>query len=488
MRQQAEERARERKNRPPGTRPIGPRPQGAARYGARDSGPRPPGPSGPRASRYPGAPSSGPRYPGTGPRPAGPPGRLRHGSVPPHSGPARAPHSGPPRAPYSGPQRPPRQGVRYAPPVREQTGGAPTRHERRPVKPFRTGVQSAGDGPPRPVPAPEEPPLARVLQLLSGYQQSAVLIAAHALGVFPEIQKRPQVAADVARHCGLDPRGAELLLDALVAHGVLNRHGSTYVLPREIAPYLIPGPVGDASGMVEAAAELYDVWGDLPRAIREGTPRHRLSTDALLTGDPSRVRRYIRAVHTVSREAAERLTELAPLLPGSSFLDVGGGSGVFGAEYARRTPDLQATLFDLPPTIEVAREILRAEGYEDNVMFHPGDYRSDPLPGPVDTLLLSNVLQTESEEQALGILHKAWEAIRPGGTLLIHGTMPDSSGSLSSNTALFALRMYLIFDGGRAWSVEQVTEWLAAERFAVRATRPLGNPFQTKLILASRLE
>src|SRR5712671_1053988 len=474
MRQQAEERARERKNRPPGTRPgaprpgaprsYGPRPPGAGRYAPRDVGPRTP--------RYTGAPrpAGPPRHTGGPYRPAGP-GRPRQTEGRPPSARGARPSGG------------------YARDDRERQGGAPfARPERRPLKPFRTGVQSAGEGPPRPSPARLEPPLQRLITALNGYQESAALLAAHELGFFPEILRQPQIAADVARRLGTDPRGTEILLDAVVALGGLHRHGATYVLPREFAPYLVPGHDGDATGMVEWAHELYGMWGDLARAVREGSPRLRLTGDALLEGDPARVRRYIRAVHTVSREAAPRVAELAPLLPGAALLDVGGGSGIFAAEYARRTPELKATLLDLPPTIEVAREILRVEGVEDLVTFYPGDYRTDPFPGPVDAVLLSNVLQTESEETAGIVLRKAWEALRPGGTLLIHGIMPDSQATPSPAAALFAVRMFLVFDMGNAWNADKVGEWLARERFAVRATRSLGSPFQSKLIIASRLE
>ncbi len=360
--------------------------------------------------------------------------------------------------------------------------------ERPPAKPWRTGVQSAGEGPPRPSPAPEEPPLSKIRALVGAYQQSAALMAAYSLGVFAEIAKRPQVAADVARHCQADPRGIEVLLEALVALGVLHRHGSTYVLPRDHAPYLVPGSDGDATGMIEMAFDLYPAWGDLARGVREGKPRLALTSDAILEGDPDRVRRYIRAVHTGSREASRRVVEMAPLLPGSSLLDVAGGSGIFSAEYARRTPNLKATLFDLAPTLDVAREILTAEGCEDLVEFRPGDYRSDPFPGPVDTILLSNVFQTESEEIALHIIRKAWEALVPGGTLLVNGVMAESEGPPSRETALFSLQMFMIFDQGRAWSAEKISEWLAQERFGVRAVRPLGAPFVSKLILATRLE
>lgn len=362
------------------------------------------------------------------------------------------------------------------------------RPERGARKPYRTGVQSAGEGPPRPVPLPEEPALSRIRSLLSGYQVTAALHAAYAAGIFAELHRHPQSAQDVARACATDPRGTEILLDALVALGVVHRHGPTYVVPNDVAPYLVPGADGDATGLIESAPDMMQAWSDLARGLKEGTPRYRLTSEALLAGDPERVRRYIRSVHTASREAARRVAEMAPLQPGTSLLDVGGGSGVFAAEFARRTPDLKAYLFDLPPTLEVARTILQAEGLEDAVEFTPGDYRHDPFPGPVDAILISNVFQTESEENALLILRKAYEALRPGGTLLVHGTMSESSGPQPPPVALFSLMMYVVFDQGRAWSAEKILEWLARERFGARFVRPLGPPFHTKLIVATRLE
>lgn len=373
-------------------------------------------------------------------------------------------------------------------PGRPDRGPRRIDRERPPAKPYRTGVQNAGDGPPRPSPAPEEPPLSKIRSAVWGYQQTAALMAAYSLGVFAEIHKRPQVSGDVARHCDADPRGMEILLEAIVSLGILHRHGSTYVLPRDYAPFLVPGADGDATGMIEMAFDLYPAWGDLARGVREGKPRFPLTSDALLEGDPARVRRYIRAVHTSSREAARRVPELAPLLPGSSLLDVGGGSGIFAAEYARRTANLKATLLDLPPTLEVARDILTAEGCVDLVEFLPGDYRSDPFPGPVDTILLSNLLQTESEENVIQILRKAWLALPPGGTLLINGVMAETDGALSRETSFFSLMMFVLFDQSRAWSAERITEWLTQERFGVRAVRALGAPFASKLIIASRLE
>src|SRR5205823_12260869 len=149
-------------------------------------------------------------------------------------------------------------------------------------RPNRVGVQSAGEGPPRPAAAIEEAPIRRFRNVLEAYRQSATLLAAHELGLFPIIHQKPQTAEDVARRCGASPRGMERLLNALVGLGLLHKHGASYVLPRELAPYLVPGVEGDATGMLDAAGELYGSWRDLARGVREVVPLHRLSSDALL--------------------------------------------------------------------------------------------------------------------------------------------------------------------------------------------------------------
>jgi len=350
------------------------------------------------------------------------------------------------------------------------------------------GVQRAGEGPPRPIPAADESPVVLLRRTLYAYQASAALLAAHSLGIFPTIHQKPQIADDVARRCGADARGMERLLNALVGLGLLHKHGATYVLPRELAPFVVPGVDGDATGLLDLTSDLYRTWGDLARGVKEGVPLHRLSSDALLGGDPLKVRDYIRAVHTNSRQAARRLVEMAPLLPGSTLLDVGGGSGIFAAEYARATPDLKAILLDLAPTIEAAHEILTAEGLEDRITYRTGDYRQDPFPAPVDAVLLSNLMQTESEEVNKIILAKSREALRPGGTLLVHGMMNEPDETKPPEGTMFSLLMYVLFDHGRAYPAETISGWLTQAGFGIRFIRPLGPPLFSKLILATRLE
>jgi hypothetical protein len=66
--------------------------------------------------------------------------------------------------------------------------------------------------------------------------------------------------------------------------------------------------------------------------------------------------------------------------------------------------------------------------------------------------------------------------------------MGDPAEAKPTALAIHSLVMYVLFDQGAAWSADMISSWLAAEGFGVRFGRPLGPPFHTTLILATRLE
>jgi 3-hydroxy-5-methyl-1-naphthoate 3-O-methyltransferase len=98
------------------------------------------------------------------------------------------------------------------------------------------------------------------------------------------------------------------------------------------------------------------------------------------------------------------------------------------------------------------------------------------------------VFQTESEENGKLILTKAREALRPGGTLLVNGVMTEPDGTKPPEAAMFSLLLFALFDKGRAYPAETISDWLTQAGFGIRFIRPLGAPFRSKLILATRLE
>ena len=55
------------------------------------------------------------------------------------------------------------------------------------------------------------------------------------------------------------------------------------------------------------------------------------------------------------------------------MLDIGGGPGIYAAEFARKNPRLQITILDDDKTLEVAKRNTTAAGLDDRISFLPGD-------------------------------------------------------------------------------------------------------------------
>jgi predicted methyltransferase len=88
---------------------------------------------------------------------------------------------------------------------------------------------------------------------------------------------------------------------------------------------------------------------------------------------------------------------------------------------------LRATIFDLPPVVEMARERMTREGLLDRVSLVAGDFRVDDLPAGHDMALLSAIIHMNSLEQNAELYGKIYDALDPGGRLVIrdHVMQPD---------------------------------------------------------------
>ena len=56
------------------------------------------------------------------------------------------------------------------------------------------------------------------------------------------------------------------------------------------------------------------------------------------------------------------------------MLDVAGGSGIYSVIFAQRQPTPRAMVFDLPPIVPFAQEIIARYGRQERVTAYPGNY------------------------------------------------------------------------------------------------------------------
>jgi len=243
-----------------------------------------------------------------------------------------------------------------------------------------------------------------------------VVRAALVLKLFDDLGETVAAEAIAAAH-GLDAGRTALLLDALVAMGVLDKSPDGYRLNAAAAPYL--------SGENSLARSLLQLGGlrqtgleRLPETLREGVlpPRPGLDFDdaRFWEGAVASLRSFHRALGCPAMLA---ILESLPEWPRARrFLDIGAGSEVLCRAVAERRPDIAVTLFDLPPcAARIGTDLASMERVEP-ISIRSGDYNADDLGGDYDVIWASMTLYYARD--LVAVLARIRRALAPGGVFV----------------------------------------------------------------------
>ena len=333
--------------------------------------------------------------------------------------------------------------------------------------------------------APRSPSSA-LLQMAQAYRQSAILMTACELKVFTYLSQGPTSAEALARHCQVPVRGLQRLLNACVVLDLLEKEDESYHNTPIAETFLVQGKSGYMGNFIQAGAEQYEAWGHLIQAIQEDRPMRPHSAEVLPTLPAERLRGYVERLYELGKHNAVAIADRVDLGKVQQMLDVAGGSGIYAITFAQRQPTLRGLVFDLPPIVPFAQEIIASHGMQERVTVHPGNYLLDEFAGGNDLVLLSNSLQTEGDTTCRMLLGKVFKALAPGGQLVIHGVMPNPDRVTPPQPALFPLQMLLSFPEGDAHPAEDICTWAAEAGFADLTVARLTAPAFTSLILGRK--
>ncbi len=103
------------------------------------------------------------------------------------------------------------------------------------------------------------------------------------------------------------------------------------------------------------------------------------------------------------------------------LLDVGGNTGKWAVACAKFNADVKITIADLPQQLELARETIRENNFENRVEFFATDLldESKSLPENFDAIWMSQFLDCFSEREIVSILKRSAQAMGADSTLYI---------------------------------------------------------------------
>ncbi|HEU0121204.1 MAG TPA: class I SAM-dependent methyltransferase [Bryobacteraceae bacterium] len=319
-----------------------------------------------------------------------------------------------------------------------------------------------------------------VTDLMDGYRRSKAMFAAIELGVF---EATPVTAADFAASIHADPRATELLLDVCVSLGLLSCSTGIYCNTTESELFLKrTSPHTLAGYALYSHAVSWRLWHHLPDAVRQGT--HRWPQAFQMEGPifshffqtPESMRTFLTGLHGFGMLSSPQAIAAHDLSGVQHFVDLGGGTGHLALAFLDRYPTARASVFDLPQVIPLTRELTH-----NRVQCLEGDFFSDALP-PADCYALARILHDWSPPKIATLLRKVYEALPPGGRLLICETLIDESHDSPTHSLLQSLNM-LTCTEGQERTASQYDAICKAAGFSSTIARKTGAPVDAVLAI-----
>jgi acetylserotonin N-methyltransferase len=300
---------------------------------------------------------------------------------------------------------------------------------------------------------------------LSMYRAPAVTVADQ-LQIFDNLVA-PATEVQLAQRLDLDPRGTRVLLDLLVALGLLARRGALFELTTVASTYLV------------RASEFY--WGPL-LALAMVQPLHdklihaltakqtpARPSDAWAHGSiaPALAASVSKVMHCHSLPAAVAAAGRGSFDGVRRLLDVGGGSGCFSIALAQRDPDVRCTVMELAAVCDVARGYIAEGGVEDRVDTRAVDMFREDWPTGYDGVLFSNIFHDWNATTNHELARRAFGALVPGGKIFLHEMLLDGDSPIAAG---FSVQM-LLATQGRQYRFAELAEIVTAVGFVQPAAR-----------------
>ncbi|MGA3326300.1 MAG: methyltransferase [Terriglobia bacterium] len=316
-------------------------------------------------------------------------------------------------------------------------------------------------------------------QTLRAYMESRALLTALELDVFTAVGSGA-TAAEVAQKISTNPRATEMLLNALVAMGMLTKQQGVYRNTPTTGRYFAQTSKDNARPGLIHLANIWHRWSNLTDCVRAGTA---VGHQEMAERGQDWTEPFIAAMH---RNAAER----APLVvqavgaAGERLLDVGGGSAAYSIAFAQAHERLHATLLDLPTVLPIAQGHINAAGLAERVQTRAGDLRRDPLGKGFTLVLVSAICHMLSPAENQDLLRRCFEALEPQGRVVIQDFILEPDKTAPKQAALFALNMLVGTPAGSTYSDEEYADWLREAGF--HEVRQIRLPGPSSLMVGVR--
>ena len=309
------------------------------------------------------------------------------------------------------------------------------------------------------------------LRQVTSFAASRIILTANNFRLFDHLAFPGKTAHLLSRRISADARATELLLNSLVAVGLLGKKKDVYRNTPTASRYLVSGKPGYQGDILRHYSTLWDNWSGLDAVLK--------------TGKPNRTARnheaFILGMHNLALLKVKNVLAALDLRGVKRVLDLGGGPGTYAMAFARQGKE--AVIMDFPETLKIAKRLIAKEGLGKKISLLPGDFTSDAIGSDYDLVLISQIFHAYDMQTCISMLKKCHQALKRGGKVVVQEIFLDETHTAPPWGALFAINMLVNTPGGRTYTPKEMTGWMNKAGFRDMKTTFLN---ETVLITAAK--
>jgi SAM-dependent methyltransferase len=325
-----------------------------------------------------------------------------------------------------------------------------------------------------------------IRSMARGFKESLMLKTAVEYEVFTLVKSSPKTASEIADEVGVDERGMELLLNALVTNELLEKRDGQFHNTEVSSSFLVKGEKGYQGDYVEYTTSLVPFYMNLTENVERGkAPKDAL--EQILGKDEKLTEKFFGAMHSNAVPGAKFLSDnLEKLEEAEKIYDVGGGTGAYPIIFCRNHPNIdEAVVTDLPYVINnITPQYVEDSGLGDRIRTKVENYKEESFEDGNDVILQNAIIHQHSPDVARDLFKKAHDALNEDGELVVSTFFAEEEGTQPRFSAMFGLEVLALMPEGHLWNLDETQNLLKEVGFSgLEVLSPPGPP---KFIVAKK--
>lgn len=320
----------------------------------------------------------------------------------------------------------------------------------------------------------------QIINKIDQLEEANILLSALELRVFSILEKQSMSAKQVANDIKVKLEGAEVLLNALTAMGVLTKNTNGYKNTHVAYKYFCESSPDFKKGTVMLKMDGRGEYESLLHTIKYGRNLKEFEGE----DDPIFRKLFTLAMHERSEKYASKVAKAVTQKKVGKLIDLGCGPGSYSAAILKKDKTATATLLDRAVAIKVARKLFKNQSLYKRLNFVSGDLFDNKFESGYDTVLLSNIIHIYNTSQNKTIFKKINKCLKNGGRFILYDLFLKNSKIEPYDAALFAITMLLYTKTGKSYTFGEVYSLLKNSGFTQIKKTEIG--FGTSIIEATK--